>query len=272
MSALLQTGERIDPAQRDDDYADVSPMCNELRNTSDHAKRRRLRARIISRCLPLADHIALRFAGRGESAEDLAQVARLGLIKAVDRYEPDRGPFLPYAVPTIMGEVRRHFRDHTWGVHVPRSIKDLHQRVSASIGLLSQRLGRAPTASEVAADLDVDREDVVRAVDMSDAYRPQSLDAAPSGSRKDRPAGAAHGATDPRYDSVEDALTVADLVGRLTERQRLILRLRFCDDLPQSKIGERLGVSQVQVSRLLAATLERLREYIHEDDAVPPAR
>ncbi|MGV0716801.1 SigB/SigF/SigG family RNA polymerase sigma factor [Mycolicibacterium sp. XJ662] len=272
MSALLQTGERIEPAQRDDDYADVRPMCNELGNAPDHAKRRRLRARIISRCLPLADHIALRFAGRGESADDLTQVARLGLIKAVDRYEPDRGPFLPYAVPTIMGEVRRHFRDHTWGVHVPRSIKDLHQRVCASIGLLSQRLGRAPTASEVAANLDVDREDVVRAVDMSDAYRPQSLDATPSGRRKDRPAAATHGATDPRYDSVEDALTVADLVGRLTERQRLILRLRFCDDLPQSKIGERLGVSQVQVSRLLAATLERLRECIHEDDAVPPAR
>lgn len=266
-SALLETGERIAPATHDDDYADVSPLCTELRNTADHTKRRRLRARVIYRCLPLADHIALRFVGRGESAEDLAQVARLGLIKAVDRYDPARGPFLAYAVPTIMGEVRRHFRDHAWSVHVPRSIKDLHQRVSASIGSLSQRLGRAPTASEVAVDLDVDREDVVQAVDMSDAFRAHSLDATGPDSRKQEPAAATHGATDPHYESVEDALTVAELVVRLTERERLILRLRFCDDLPQSRIGERLGVSQMQVSRLLAATLERLREHCDQDAA-----
>ena len=220
----------------------------------------------------MADHIAYRFAGRGESADDLTQVARLGLIKAIDRYNPDKGPFLSYAVPTIMGAVRRHFRDHAWSIHVPRKIKNTHQRARAAIDPLAQRLGRAPTASELAAELSVDRDDLVRSLDAGHAYRPLSLDAPIPGSQATEPFAARHGAEDPRYGTVEDALTVAELVGRLTERERLIVRLRFCEDLPQSQIGERLGVSQVQVSRLLAATVNRLRQYFWEDASARPGK
>ncbi|WP_082949156.1 SigB/SigF/SigG family RNA polymerase sigma factor [Mycolicibacterium celeriflavum] len=277
VSALLEADYHVDFVEpvgdadaagtHEDDYDDVGPQCCELRRTPEGARRDSLRCRIITRCLPLADHIAGRFVGRGESADDLRQVARLGLIKAIDRYDPDKGPFLGYAVPTIMGEVRRHFRDHTWVMHVPRRIKDTRQRVRAAIGPMAQRLGRAPTATELAAELGVDRDEVVQSVDAAAAYRPSSLDAAESGDRKSEPVVARQGLDDPRYSSVEDAMTVAELVSTLTERERLILRLRFCENLPQSQIGRRLGVSQVQVSRLLAATLERLRQSCREESA-----
>lgn len=248
------------------DYAEVGGLCREMNQLTDDLKRRRLRSRIITKCLPLADHIAYRFVGRAEAADDLIQVARLGLIKAIDRYDPDKGPFLGYAVPSIMGAVRRHFRDCTWTMHVPRGIKETQQKIRAAIGPLSQRFGRAPTASELAAELDIDHEQVVQSAGAAYAYRPLSLDAAMPGSQKEEPAAARMGAEDSRYGTVEDLLTVAELVGRLTDRERLILKLRFCDDLPQSQIGQRLGVSQVQVSRLLAATLQRLREYFFEDE------
>ncbi|WP_231744886.1 MULTISPECIES: SigB/SigF/SigG family RNA polymerase sigma factor [Mycobacteriaceae] len=277
VSALMEAGNRVDFVEptggtgavgtHEDDYDDVHPQCCELRRTPEGARRDSLRCQIITRCLPLADHIAGRFAGRGESADDLRQVARLGLIKAIDRYDPGKGPFLGYAVPTIMGEVRRHFRDHTWVMHVPRRIKDTRQRVCAAIGPMSQRLGRAPTATELAAELGVDRDEVVQSVDAAVAYRPSSLDAAAPGDGKSEPAAARQGLDDPRYSSVEDALTVAGLVSTLTERERLILRLRFCENLPQSQIGRRLGISQVQVSRLLGATLERLRQSCREESA-----
>lgn len=255
-----------------DDYADVGGLCREMNQLTDDLKRRRLRSRIITKCLPLADHIAYRFVGRAEAADDLMQVARLALIKTIDRYDPDKGPFLGYAVPSIMGGVRRHFRDCTWTMHVPRGIKDANQKFRAAIGPLSQRLGRAPTASEVAAEIGIDREQVVQCADAAYAYRPLSLDAATPGGLKEEPSVARIGAEDSRYGTVEDVLTVAELVGRLTDRERLILKLRFCDDLPQSQIGQRLGVSQVQVSRLLAATLQRLREHFFEDEEDEPAR
>lgn len=280
-SALLDVQDRAETAgpagdephfaRHDDDYADVGTLCRTLQATTPAARRQRLRSRIIVRCLPLADHIAHRFVGRGETADDLTQVARLGLVKAVDRYDPDRGPFLAYAVPTIMGDVRRHFRDHAWGVYVPRKVKDTHQRMRAAIGPLAQRLGRAPTARELAAELGVDKDDVVQSVHATYAYRPHSLDAPSTDGDSERPTADRHGAEDPRYGAVEDALTVAGLVSGLTDRERLLLRLRFCDGLPQTQIGQRLGVSQVQVSRLLAATLERLRQRFEDGAAMDSA-
>ncbi|MGH3675703.1 MAG: SigB/SigF/SigG family RNA polymerase sigma factor [Mycobacterium sp.] len=257
-------------AAHDDDYTQVSALCRVFTEVTDDKERRRLRSRIITASLPLADHIAYRYVGRGESADDLIQVARMGLIKAIDRYDPAKGQFLGFVVPTIMGEVRRHFRDNTWGIHVPRKVKDTHRRVHATSGQLAQQLGRAPTAREVAAELGIDHEDVVQALEATNAYRPLSLDSAMPGSPNAEPQNAwRHGAEDSRYNTVEDALTVAELVGRLTEREKVILRLRFRDDLPQTQIAARLGISQVHVSRLLAATLARLRQYFWDD---APAR
>ena len=215
-----------------------------------------------------ADHIAYRFVGRGQPAEDLVQVARLGLINAVDRYEEGKGRFLAFAVITVTGDVRHYFRDNTWGMQVPRRIKDTHRRMRAAIDPLSQRLGRTPTASEVAAELGVSREDVAQASAAASAYRPASLDRPNAGSvGGETPGSWCHGAEDPRYGTVEDALTVAELVSRLSDREQDILRMRFCECLPQTEIAQRLGVSQVHVSRLLANTLQRLRNHFWADGA-----
>lgn len=168
---------------------------------------------------------------------------------------------------SLLGEVRRHFRDHAWVMYVPRRIKDTRQRVGAAMGPLAQRLGRAPMATEVAAELGLNRGEVVQSVNATNAYQPSSLDAPGSGSDGSEPVVARQGVEDSRYASVEDALTVAALVTTLSERERLILRLRFCENMPQTQIGRRLGVSHVQVSRLLAATLERLRQSCREQSA-----
>jgi RNA polymerase sigma-B factor len=240
-----------------DDYTEVEDLFTRLAEAVDDAERRRWRCQIIIKCLPLADHIAHRYVGRGEPGEDLIQIARLALVQVVDRYRPGSGTFLPFAIPTIMGEVRRHFRDNGWMVHVPRPLKETHRRMRASIDPLSQRLGRAPTAGELAVELGLAREDIAQCIGIAYAYRPCSLDAALPGAA--RTALASHGAEDPRYDCIEDELTIAELVSRLSERERELLRMRFCEGLSQTQIARRLGVSQVHVSRRLAATLDRLR-------------
>lgn len=249
-----------------DDYVHVEEHFSRLRDSDDDDERRRYRAQIITRCLPLADHIAYRFVGRGEPSEDLIQVARLGLVKTVDRYDPDKGKFLAFAVPTIIGEVRRHFRDNTWGMRVPRRIKDTHLRVRDAIDPMSQRLGRAPTAAELAAELDLDREEIAQSADATFAYRPLSLDATPRGrDMSDQTLGALHGAEDPHYNTIEDVLTLAELVTELSDREQAILRMRFGDCLTQTDIAKALGISQVHVSRLLSATLGRLRRRLWSD-------
>lgn len=251
----------VTPADRAEDYSDVEAMFDRLAAADTADERRRWRCAIISRCLPLADHIAYRFVGRGEPSEDLMQVARLGLIKAVDRYRVGRGHFLPFAVPTMLGDVRRHFRDNTWAMHVPRRIKENHRRIRAAIGPLAQRLGRAPTASELAAELEVSVDDVLTSLHAAYAYRPMSLEATATMETADAPSRLVcrHGAEDCRFDRIDDALTVAGMVAELSERERSILAMRFGECLSQAQIAARLGVSQVHVSRLLGSTLERLR-------------
>jgi RNA polymerase sigma-B factor len=248
------------------DYIHVEGQFFELISIEDADVRRRCRAQIITRCLPLADHIAYRFVGRGEPSDDLIQVARLGLIKAIDRYDPDRGKFLSFAVPTIIGEVRRHFRDNTWGMRVPRRQKENHLRVRDAIDPMSQRLGRAPTARELADELDMDREDIVQSVEAAHAYRPLSLDATTHGHDvSDQTLGEMQGAEDPHYNTIEDVLTLADLVTELSDRERAILRLRFGECLTQSEIAKTMHISQVHVSRLLSGTLDRLRRRFWSD-------
>jgi RNA polymerase sigma-B factor len=224
---------------------------------------RRQRDVIIERCLPLADHIARRFSNRGEPLEDLIQVARMGLIQAVNRFDAENGTdFLAFAVPTMMGEVRRYFRDHGWSVKVPRRMKELGPQLNRASEELSQQFGRAPTASEIASHLELDREEVVQAQIASSAYSTLSSDAPGPGAADDdgRSVGSSLGDLDVNLDKVLDVETVRPLVAALPERQQTVLMLRFFENMTQTQIAQRLGISQMHVSRLLARSLATLRE------------
>jgi len=219
---------------------------------------------IIERCLPLADHIARRFSNRGEPLEDLVQVARMGLIQAVNRFDTANGAdFLAFAVPTMMGEVRRHFRDHGWSVKVPRRMKELGPQLNRARDEMSQRLGRAPTASEIASYLGLDYEEVVQAQIAASAYSTLSSDApgpAAAGDDEGLSISSSFGDLDANLDKVLDVETVRPLVAALPERQQTVLLLRFFENMTQTQIAERLGISQMHVSRLLARSLATLRE------------
>jgi RNA polymerase sigma-B factor len=224
---------------------------------------RRQRDAIIERCLPIADHIARRFRNRGEPLEDLVQVARIGLIQAVNRFDAGNGAdFLAFAVPTVMGEVRRHFRDHGWSVKVPRRLKELGSQLKRAREELSHQLGRAPTASEIASHLGIDREEVVQAQLAFSAYSTFSSDAPGLAAGDDeRPSVIDRfGAIDANLDKVIDVETVRPLLTALPERQQNVLRLRFFENMTQTQIAERLGISQMHVSRLLARSLATVRE------------
>jgi RNA polymerase sigma-B factor len=227
----------------------------------DSAEFRRCRDRIVEKCLPLADHIARRFNGRGEARDDLVQVARVGLINAVIRYDVDTGSdFVSFAVPTIMGEVRRHFRDNSWSVKVPRRLKELHLRLGAATAELSQKLGRAPTASELAAELGMDRQEVVEGLIAGSSYNTLSIDSG-AGGDEDAPAIAdTLGDVDLSLDQIENREALRPLLAALPERERTVLLLRFFESLTQTQIAERVGISQMHVSRLLAKSLARLRD------------
>jgi RNA polymerase sigma-B factor len=242
------------------EYADVTDMFRELRLLPEASEQyARQRERIVRRCLPLAEHIARRFSGRGESYDDLLQVARLGLMNAVIRFDEEAGSdFTYFAVPTIMGEVRRHFRDNGWAVRVPRRLKELHLRIAAATAQLTQRLGRAPTASELATELGMNREEVVEGLVAGCSYRTLSIDNGNSGD--DMPSIADRlGAADPELDHIDNREALRPLLARLPERERTVLALRFFESMTQSQIAERIGVSQMHVSRMLAKTLAQLR-------------
>lgn len=240
-------------------------MFRELRKSEpDSPDFRKQRDRIVERCLPLADHIARRFDGRGEARDDLVQVARVGLVNAVIRYDVDTGSdFVSFAVPTIMGEVRRHFRDNSWSVKVPRRLKELHLRLGAATSELSQRLGRAPTASELAAELDMDRAEVVEGLIAGSSYNTLSIDSGGGGSDEDAPAIMdTLGDVDLSLDQIENREALRPLLAALPERERTVLLLRFFESLTQTQIAERVGISQMHVSRLLAKSLARLRDQL----------
>jgi len=217
-----------------------------------------LRNELAERHRGLAISLARRFNGRGEPLDDLLQVAMIALLRAIERFEPERGnSFTTFATPTVLGELRRHFRDHTWALKVPRPIKDLHLRVRPAVAELRSELGRAPTVPELGHHLGCSEESVIEALEVSAAYRPASIHASSAGSDglnlEDRLA--ADG--DPLH-SFEVVQTVRSILARLPERERTVLELRFYDELSQSEIAQRVGVSQMHVSRILRATLERL--------------
>ncbi len=232
--------------------------------TPDSAPFQRQRDRIVERCLPLADHIAHRFDGRGEPRDDLVQVARVGLVNAVIRFDVNAGSdFVSFAVPTIMGEVRRHFRDNSWSVKVPRRLKELHLRLGAATAELSQRLGRAPTPTELAAELEMDRNEVVEGLIAGSSYNTLSIDSGGGGGDEDAPAIAdSLGDVDAALDQIEDREALRPLLESLPERERTVVVLRFFESMTQTQIAERVGVSQMHVSRLLARALTRLREQL----------
>ncbi|MFT8179715.1 SigB/SigF/SigG family RNA polymerase sigma factor [Mycobacteroides chelonae] len=249
------------------DYNDVANLISVLRSLpSGSLDYRRQLERIITLCLPLADNIAWRFARRGQEHEDLVQVARLGLLHAVNRFDATKGGnFLAFAVPTMMGEVRRHFRDLGWSVHVPRSIRDRHVQITQLISKLSHELRRAPTASELATALQISLEDVVEVLAAADAYRPQSLDGPVRRENGDTEQLTAKlGGSDMRLERVVDLETLRASLANLPPRDRAALELRFFGGLTQSQIATRIGVSQMHVSRILTSTLNFLREEMNK--------
>ncbi|MGA5299271.1 SigB/SigF/SigG family RNA polymerase sigma factor [Nucisporomicrobium flavum] len=223
-----------------------------------------LRDELTRICLPFAGRMARRYRGRGENLEDLEQVARLGLVKAIDRYDPERGSFTAYAVITISGEIKRHFRDRTWGVHVPRRVQDLSLEVGHASMVLTTELSRTPTPAEIAARLNVSLPAVLEALESAAGYSPSSLNA-PAGGDGAAEFGDLLGGTDSDLEMVDDKLTVAGLLLRLPARERRMLAMRFYGNRTQAEIATELGISQMHVSRLLSRSLAWLREAMLND-------
>lgn len=222
---------------------------------------RGLRDEIVAAQVGLAEYLARRFKNRGESIEDLVQVALLGLLKSVERFDPDRGlEFSTFATPTIVGELKRHFRDKGWAVRVPRRVQELHLRMSTVVNALSQELGRSPTIPEIARRAEVSLDEVLEAMEAGRAYRFSSIDAG-TGDDEDRsPAAAQLGAEESGLVEVEDRMLLSPLIASLPKREQMIIHLRFFRGMTQSEIATRLGISQMHVSRLLARSLAQLRE------------
>ena len=221
-----------------------------------------IRDELVTMHLPLVHHLARRYRDRGESLEDLVQVGTIGLIKAVDRFDPARGTELStFATPTILGEIKRHFRDRAWAMKVPRRLQELTQQVSTCTEDLARTLQRSPTVREVAESLGVSQEEVLDAIEIRHAYAATSLDA-------ERDDGSSHSSTisdslgmdDPAFEALEDREAIRPLIEALPDRERQIIILRFFRNQSQSQIAEELGISQMHVSRLLSRTLAGLRD------------
>jgi RNA polymerase sigma-B factor len=225
-----------------------------------------IREELVRRYLPFAKNLALRYRGASESFDDLLQVASLGLVNAIDRFDPDRGaPFTAFASPTILGELKRHFRDRVWTVRVPRGLHDRMAEVEKAIAELTVELQRSPSVGEIAERLEVDPTDVLEVLEANHNRRPLSLDRPVGGEdSEESPAAEWVGDEDSGYELVEDKLALEGALPHLDERERLVLQLRFVEDLTQSQIAERIGHSQMHVSRILRRTLERIRAEVAE--------
>ncbi len=265
-AALSRDSVRTEP----EGFEAIDGLLQRLVGSANDEERRRWRDRIITACVPFADRIACRFIGRGEPSDDLLQAARIGLIHTVDRYDPGKGRFLPFAVATIRGELKRHFRDTTWTVRVPRRVQETQLRMRDAVSTLSQRLCRTPTIAELAGELDVDPADLSTSQSATWAYQPLSLDAplAPADNGSADTLGSMQGTDDPHYSQVEDLLAVRDALAELDPRRRNIIRMIFFECLTQREVARRFNVSQVQISRLLGDALGRVRTRVC---AEPPA-
>jgi RNA polymerase sigma-B factor len=233
---------------------------------STHA--RRLRNELIEAHKSLAMHLARRFANRGEPFDDLLQVAYLGMLKAVERFDPDRQlEFSTFATATVEGELKRHFRDRTWSVRVPRRPQELHLRLGNAINELSQRLKRPPRIPELAEELGVSDEDILEAMEVGGAYRSTSIDGKPSDEGETLTLQGRLGEDDHGFDLAEHRVLLERVIQELPEREQKIIRLRFFQEMTQTEIAQEVGISQMHVSRLLARTLSILRDRLETLDA-----
>jgi len=235
---------------------------------TSEVRRGQCREELVQLHLPLVDHCARRFTNRGEPLDDLVQVGTIGLIKSVDRFDTDRGvEFSTYATPTIIGEIKRYFRDKGWAIRVPRRLQELRMQIGSATAELTQRLGRSPTPRELAEDIGCTVEEIVEGIESSNAYSTLSLDA---GDDSDDGAATmldAIGVDDENLEHVEIRESIKPLLDRLEPREKKILLLRFFKNMTQSQIAEEIGVSQMHVSRLLNRTLEQLRTSMEESSS-----
>ena len=230
--------------------------------TDDHQG---ARDELVRLHLPLVEHLARRFAGRGEPLDDLVQVGTIGLIKAVDRFDTERGvEFSTYATPTIIGEIKRHFRDKGWAIRVPRRLQELRLTLTGATEDLSHALGRAPTVAEIAAKIGVSEEEVLEGLESANAYSTVSLDAGADSDGGTSTVLDSIGVDDEALDGVVYRESLRPLLAKLPSRERRILMLRFFRGMTQSQIADEVGISQMHVSRLLAKTLAELREGLLE--------
>jgi RNA polymerase sigma-B factor len=259
------------PAVAEDRTASVSESAADLLTAlgalpAHHPSRRALRDQVIEAFLPLAQHLANRFGGRGEPIEDLVQTATVGLIKAVDKFDPERGTeFTAYAIPTIIGEIKRHFRDRTWDIRVPRRLQELRLDISEATSTLLQDLGRSPTVADIAEHLDLTEEEVLEGLEGARAYNAVSLSARASDGDQSTELGDLLGTEDSEYELAELRVALGPAMATLDEREQRILTLRFYGNMTQSQIAEQVGVSQMHVSRLLARALAKLRGQLAEE-------
>jgi RNA polymerase sigma-B factor len=227
-----------------------------------HPARATLRDRAIEAWLPLARHLAHRYSGRGEPTDDLVQTATVGLIKAVDKFDPERGvDFAGYAIPTIIGEIKRHFRDRTWSVRVPRRLQELRLAITEANSTLTHSLGRSPTVADVAGHLGISEEDVLEGLEGARAYNATSL-STPISADGSTELGDTLGGEDYEYELAETRVALGPALATLDEREQKILTLRFYGNLTQSQIADQIGISQMHVSRLLTKALTKLRNQL----------
>lgn len=262
--------------QRTKELVEELSSCLTAPSADVEERERRLRQELVLANVSVATSIAMRYRGRGEPLEDLAQSAYLGLVKAANGFDARQGvDFLSYAVPTIAGEVKRHFRDHTWMVRPPRRLQELRVDVMAASSRLAQDFGHSPTVAEIAADLGVNEDDVIECLASAEGYHARSLDAPLRGAAEGAATGESAGASladvlgedDARLDLVENMVSLRPLLDRLSPRDRRILILWFFHEQTQAQIGEQVGVTQMQVSRLIARALQLLRKGMTEQTA-----
>jgi RNA polymerase sigma-B factor len=228
-----------------------------------------VREELVDRFMPLARRLAARYAGGAEPFDDLVQVASVGLVKAIDRFDPERGTaFSTFAVPTILGELKRHFRDRGWSVHVPRDVQERILKVEKAMAELPAKLGHSPTVQDISQRIEASDEEVLEAMHASQGHHAVSLDATSAMGDGDEPGPLRDriGSEDVSFDTVEYGEAIGPVLAEISERDRQVLHLRFVEDLTQSEIAERVGVSQMHVSRILRATIEKLRRRIPPED------
>jgi RNA polymerase sigma-B factor len=245
---------------------EVRELFHAYRRAPTEEERAEQRTRLVDQYIGLVEFLARRFRNRGEPLEDLIQVGTIGLLKAIERFDLDRQvEFSTYATPTIVGELKRHFRDKGWAVRVPRRLQELHLELTRVVGELGQELGRSPTVPEIAEAADIPEETVLEGLEIAQAYSFTSLDAPIDTGDSDSTSFADHvGTEDEHLENLEYRASLAPEMAKLPDRERRILYLRFFKGMTQSEIADRLGISQMHVSRLLSRTLAHLREALGE--------